>query len=86
MDPAHVHAKLLPDFGSKAQTSGAELADFVEGDEHYKMLVVGTRGIGAVKRCEASNLTLGILIGPFAALGYRELQAGLHANPAMSGW
>ena len=51
MDPHHIHSKVLPSYGSKAQTVGAAIRDFVEADRRNRVLVVGTRGMGASKRC-----------------------------------
>ena len=51
MDPHHVHTRVLPSLGSRAQTAGAAIEQFVEGDARNRLLVVGTRGMGAIKRC-----------------------------------
>lgn len=46
-----MHTKVLPSFGSRAQTAGAAIAQHVESDARNRLLVVGTRGMGAIKRC-----------------------------------
>ena len=56
MDPYHVHSQMLPSFDSKAQTVGTAIRDFVEGGSRNKLLVVGTRGMGAIKRCVRLSL------------------------------
>lgn len=59
MDPHRVHSKVLPSFGSQAQTAGAAISDYVEADARNKLLVVGTRGMGAITRAMMSLVGLG---------------------------